>query len=61
MLKRVALIVGSIVGISLLRKKARQQQAEQELWNEATDDIRAPGQAPAPAPAADQELPQAQA
>ena len=39
MLKRLALIVGSIAGLTYLRKKARQQQAEQELWAQATDDV----------------------
>jgi len=54
-LKRLVLIAGSLAGIALIRKKVRQQQAEQELWNEATDDVRAQAPAPAPAPAADQE------
>ncbi|HET7399032.1 MAG TPA: DLW-39 family protein [Intrasporangium sp.] len=40
MVKRLALIVGSLVGLSYLRKKARQQQAEQDLWSQATDDVR---------------------
>ncbi|MEO7132053.1 MAG: DLW-39 family protein [Dermatophilaceae bacterium] len=55
MLKRLALIAGSLFGLSLLRKKARQQQAEQDLWSQATDDVPAPfTPAPAPpAPAAD--------
>jgi hypothetical protein len=39
MLKRLALIVGSIAGLTYLRKKARQQQAEQDLWAQATDDV----------------------
>ena len=55
MLKRLALIVGSLVGLSFLRKKARQQQAEQDLWSQATDDVKAP---PAPAPAPAPEAPQ---
>lgn len=55
MLKRLALIVGSIAGLAFLRKKARQQQAEQELWTQATDDVQAPAE-----PAADQDSPPAQ-
>jgi hypothetical protein len=49
MLKRLALIGGAVAGVVLLRKKARQQQAEQDLWTQATDDVQAPV---APAPAA---------
>ena len=49
MLKRLALIGGAIAGLVLLRKKAKQQQAEQDLWTQATDDVQAPV---APAPAA---------
>lgn len=59
MLKRLALIAGSIAGLVFLRKKARQQQAEQDLWNQATDDVTAEAPAPAPAPAADQDTPPA--
>lgn len=59
MLKRLALIAGSVAGIVFLRKKARQQQAEQDLWNQATDDVTAEAPAPAPAPAADQDTPPA--
>ncbi len=54
MLKRLALIVGSIAGLSYLRKKARQQQAEQDLWAQATDDV-TPSTPAAPAPAATQD------
>ena len=57
MLKRLVLIAGSLAGIALVRKKVRQQQAEQELWNQATDDVQAQAPAPAPAPAAAQEIP----
>ena len=49
MLKRLALIGGAVAGVVLLRKKAKQQQAEQDLWTQATDDVQAPV---APAPAA---------
>ncbi|MDC5696148.1 DLW-39 family protein [Intrasporangium calvum] len=55
MLKRLALIAGAAAGIVFVRKKARQQQAEQDLWNQATDDVRAQAPAPAPSPAADQD------
>jgi hypothetical protein len=52
MLKRLALIVGSIAGLTYLRKKARQQQAEQDLWAQATDDVSPSTPVrPAPAPA----------
>jgi hypothetical protein len=54
MLKRLALIGGAIAGIVFLRKKAKQQQAEQDLWTQATDDVQAPV-APAPAPTATDE------
>ncbi len=64
MLKRLALIGGAVAGLVLLRKKAKQQQAEQDLWTQATDDVHAPVPAapaspavPAPAPAADGEAP----
>ena len=42
MLKRLALIGGAVAGLVLLRKKAKQQQAEQDLWTQATDDVHAP-------------------
>ena len=48
MLKRLALIGGALAGLVLLRKKAKQQQAEQDLWTQATDDVHAPA-VPAPA------------
>ncbi|GAB3873793.1 DLW-39 family protein [Terrabacter terrigena] len=48
MLKRLALIGGAVAGLVLLRKKAKQQQAEQDLWTQATDDVQAPV-VPAPA------------
>jgi hypothetical protein len=69
MLKRLALIAAAVAGLVFLRNKARQQQAEQDLWNQATDDVTAEAPAsqapapaapsPAPAPAADQDTPPA--
>ena len=41
MLKRLALIGGTVAGVVFLRKKAKQQQAEQDLWTQATDDVAA--------------------
>jgi hypothetical protein len=49
MLKRLALIGGAVAGLVLLRKKAKQQQAEQDLWTAATDDVQAPSAPAAPA------------
>ena len=43
MLKRLALIGAAVAGVVFLRKKAKQQQAEQDLWTQATDDVQAPG------------------
>lgn len=54
MLKRLALIGGAVAGLLFLRKKAKQQQAEQDLWTQATDDVQAPV-APATAPTATDE------
>ena len=48
MLKRLALIGGAVAGIVLLRKKAKQQQAEQDLWTQATDDVQSPAAPAAP-------------
>ena len=48
MLKRLLLIVGSVVGVAYLRKQARQQQAEQDLWSQATDDVRPDTPPPGP-------------
>ena len=64
MIKRLALIGAAVAGIVFVRNKVRQQQAEQDLWNQATDDVAAEtppaspastpaAPAPAPAPAAD--------
>ena len=55
MLKRLALIGAAVAGVVFLRKKAKQQQAEQDLWTQATDDVQAPvprARLPTPAPAA---------
>ena len=52
MLKRLALIGGAVAGIVMLRKKAKQQQAEQDLWTQATDDVHAPVPPVAPDPSA---------
>ena len=55
MLKRLVVIGGAVAGALFLRKKAKQQQAEQDLWAAATDDVHAavpPAPTPAPAPAA---------
>ncbi|EWT00369.1 hypothetical protein N865_16095 [Intrasporangium oryzae NRRL B-24470] len=61
MLKRVALVVGAIAAVTFLRKKAKQQQAEQDLWTQATDDVQAPSAPVVPAPAAHvQDAPPAQ-
>ncbi|MEW1952157.1 DLW-39 family protein [Terrabacter sp. NPDC080008] len=52
MLKRLALIGGAVAGIVVLRKKAKQQQAEQDLWTQATDDVHAPVPPVPPTPSA---------
>ena len=54
MLKRLALVGAAVAGVVFLRKKAKQQQAEQDLWTQATDDVQAPV-APATAPTATDE------
>ena len=54
MLKRLALVGAAVAGVVFLRKKARQQQAEQDLWTQATDDVQAPV-TPAPRPTATDE------
>ena len=42
MVKRLALIAGIVAGVVFVRRKAQQQQAEQDLWTQATDDVSAP-------------------
>jgi hypothetical protein len=54
MLKRLALVGAAVAGVVFLRKKAKQQQAEQDLWTQATDDVQAPVN-PAPRPTATDE------
>ena len=54
MLKRLAIVGAAVAGVVFLRKKAKQQQAEQDLWTQATDDVQAPV-TPAPRPAATDE------
>ena len=54
MLKRLVVIGAAVAGAVLLRKKAKQQQAEQDLWTQATDDVQAPV-TPAPRPTATEE------
>ncbi|MDN5760138.1 MAG: DLW-39 family protein [Tomitella sp.] len=49
MWKRLTLIAAAVVGVTYLRKKAKDQQAEQDLWAQATDDVTPPTpQAPKP-------------
>ena len=55
MLKRLALIGGAVAGLLFLRKKAKQQQAEQDLWTQATDDVAAPATPAHTAPTATDE------
>ena len=50
MLKRLALVGAAVAGVVFLRKKAKQQQAEQDLWTQATDDVQAPVAPVVPAP-----------
>ncbi len=51
MLKRLVLIGGSVAAAVFLRSKAKQQQAEQELWSAATDDVQPRPATPVPTPA----------
>jgi hypothetical protein len=46
MVKRLALIAGIVAGVVFVRRKAKQQQAEQDLWTQATDDVSAPAASP---------------
>ena len=52
MLKRLVVIGAVAAGAVFLRRKAKQQQAEQDLWTAATDDVAAPIAPSAPAPPA---------
>ena len=49
MVKRLLLIGAAVAGVVFLRQKARQQQAEQDLWTQATDDVDTSTAAPASA------------
>ncbi len=40
MLKRVLIVLATAVGAVAIQKKLRDQRAEQDLWSEATDDVR---------------------
>ncbi len=43
MLKKLLIIAATAAGAVAIQKKLRDQRAEQDLWSEATDDVRAPG------------------
>ena len=40
MLKKLLVVATAAVGAVVIRKKLRDQRAEQDLWAEATDDVR---------------------
>ena len=40
MLKRLLIVAATALGAVAIQKKLRDQKAEQELWAEATDDVR---------------------
>ena len=40
MIKKVLLVLGAGLAGLLIAKRVQEQRAEQELWAEATDDIR---------------------
>ena len=40
MLKRMLIVLATAVGAVAIQKKLRAQRAEQDLWSEATDDVR---------------------
>ncbi|WP_411283613.1 DLW-39 family protein [Lapillicoccus sp.] len=40
MLKKLLILVVTAVGAVAVQKKVRDQRAEQDLWSEATDDVR---------------------
>jgi hypothetical protein len=56
MLKRLVVIGAAVAGVVLVRQKAKQQQAEQDLWTAATDDVQAPV-APAAPPVTQVDVP----
>ncbi|GAA1881626.1 DLW-39 family protein [Lapillicoccus jejuensis] len=43
MLKRLVLLAATAAGALAVQKKLRDQKAEQDLWAEATDDVRSGG------------------
>jgi hypothetical protein len=50
MLKKLLVVAGAAAAALAIQKKVRDQRAEQELWAEATDDVRStPGTPPQPA------------
>ena len=58
MFKRLALVAGSVAAVVLVRQKAKQQQAEQDLWTQATDDVQGPAAAaPASTPPSPDDAP----
>ena len=40
MFKRLLIAAVAVAGALAIQKKVRDQRAEQELWSEATDDVR---------------------
>ena len=40
MLKKLLILVATVAGAVAVQKKVRDQRAEQDLWSEATDDVR---------------------
>ena len=43
MLKRLLIVAATAVGVVAIQKKLRDSKAEQDLWAEATDDVRSTG------------------
>jgi hypothetical protein len=46
MLKKLLVVAGAAAAALAIQKKVRDQRAEQELWAEATDDVRSAPTAP---------------
>jgi hypothetical protein len=42
MFRKLFVVAVAAVGAVAIQKKVRDQRAEQELWSEATDDVRSP-------------------
>jgi hypothetical protein len=40
MLRKLLIIAATAAGAAAIQKKLRAQRAEQDLWSEATDDVR---------------------